>query len=235
MLFRSQKLELGGKRNVYSGFVSGSEIAELYKPNRLRLFAMNIRDWIGDTSTNKGIVATAENRPEDFLFFNNGISAVATGIDENPESNSIQCRNFSIINGAQTVRSLFKAHSRNSVALRKARVFIRVSTFSLGKEPEFLEEVTRYNNTQNKVAVSDFRSNDPIQRDLSHRFDKLKLRGFPLWYKNKRSREKKDKIAIEMEEFTKAIHAFRFGPHDMYGGTARLFDPGKEGDRKSVV
>jgi hypothetical protein len=53
-----------------AGFISGSEIAELYTPNRLRLFAMNIRDWVGDTSTNKGIVATAENRPEDFLFFN---------------------------------------------------------------------------------------------------------------------------------------------------------------------
>ena len=32
-----------------------------------------------------------------------------------------------------------------------------------------------------------------------------------------------------MEEFAKAVHAFRFGPHDMFGGTARLFDTSQEG------
>jgi hypothetical protein len=228
------KLESGGKRNTYTGFVSGSEIAELYKPNRFRLFAMNIRDWIGDTSTNKGIVSTAENRPDDFLFFNNGISAVATGVEEFPDSNTLQCRNFSIINGAQTVRSLFKAHSNNPSSLKRTRVAVRISTISLGKEPLFVEEVTRYNNTQNKVSVSDFRSNDPIQRELADRFEKMKRGGQQFWYKNKRSREKRDKIPIEMEEFAKAVHAFRFGPHDMFGGTARLFDTSQEG-RYSLV
>jgi hypothetical protein len=106
---------------------------------------------------------------------------------------------------------------------------IRISTFSLGKEPEFLEEVTKYNNTQNKVAVSDFRSNDPIQRDLAARFSKLKRGAKSFWYKNKRSREQLDRIPIEMEEFAKTIHSFKYGPHDMWGGTARLFDTGKDG------
>ncbi len=223
------KLQTGKRRSIYLGIVSGSEIAELYRPHRFRLFAMNIRDWIGDTATNKGIVKTAGEHPGDFLFFNNGIAAVATGIEEDLKNNVLSCRNFSIINGAQTIRSLFKAQSRYSAAVRNVTVVARISTFSLGKEPQFLEDVTRYNNTQNKVAVSDFRSNDPVQRDLADRFSKFKRGGRAFWYKNKRSREKRDKNPIEMEEFAKTIHAFLYGPHDMWGGTARLFDSGPDG------
>lgn len=225
------KLSGSHGRSMYLGFVRGSEIAETYRPHthRFRLFALNIRDWVGETSTNKGILSTAETRPDDFLFFNNGISAVATSIDEDEGKAQLSCKNFSIINGAQTVRSLFRAQSRNADAVKKTIVLVRISTFSLGKEPTFLEDVTRYNNTQNKISVSDFRSNDPVQKDLSVRFGELKQHGTYFWYKNKRSREKRDRIAIEMEEFAKTIHAFRYGPHDMWGGTARLFDAGKDG------
>lgn len=216
------------------GFVNGSQIAELYQPHRFRLFAMNIRDWVGDTATNKGIVSTAEKRPHDFLFFNNGISAVATSIEEQSDDLALVCKNFSIINGAQTVRSLFKARSRSMGSVKETAIMMRISTFSLGKEPEFLDDVTRYNNTQNKVAVSDFRSNDPVQRDLAWRFAKLKRGAKSFWYKNKRSREQLDRIPIEMEEFAKTLHSFKYGPHDMWGGTARLFDTGKDG-RYSLV
>jgi len=109
---------------------------------------------------------------------------------------------------------------------------VRLSTFSLGKEPEFLGEMTKYNNTQNKIAVSDFRSNDPVQRDLSERFANMRRGAVRFWYKNKRSREPKDRIPIEMEEFAKTIHAFRYGPADMWGGTAKLFDTGNDGRYK---
>jgi len=223
------KLAAEGRRSVYLGLVRATQIAELYRPNRFRLFAMNIRDWVGDTATNKAIVSTAQDRPEDFMFFNNGISAMATSIEEDAENCTLRCRNFSIINGAQTVRSIFKAQLQGKESLRRATVMMRVSKFSLGKEPEFLEEVTRYNNTQNKVAVSDFRSNDPVQKDLASRFSKLKRGAKPFWYKNKRSRERLDRTPIEMEEFAKTIHAFKYGPHDMWGGTARLFDTSKDG------
>lgn len=228
------KLDGTHGRGIYVGFVRGSEIAEIYRPrnHRFRLFALNIRDWIGETSTNKGIVSTAESRPEDFLFFNNGISAVATSIVEDAERQRLSCKNFSIINGAQTVRSLFRAQSKSATAaasVRRTMVMVRISTFSLGKEPAFLEEVTRYNNTQNKVSVSDFRSNDPVQRNLADRFGELKRDGLHFWYKNKRSREKRDRIPIEMEEFAKTVHAFQFGPHDMWGGTSALFDTSSDG------
>jgi AIPR protein len=91
--------------------------------------------------------------------------------------------------------------------------------------------VTRYNNTQNAIRISDFRSNDRIQIDLAKRFDALPARGGRKFvYNNKRSGEREaNKIAITMEEFTKTIHAFLLGPDDVFGGAQYLFDTSKDG------
>lgn len=214
-------------RSSFLGFIGGSQLAEMYRHYKYRLFALNIRDYVGDTSTNKAIVDTATTKPGDFFFFNNGVSAIATSIEPSPdEENVLLCKRFSIINGAQTVRSLWKAHEKNPESVRNVQVLLRVSSFSLGKDPEFLQDVTRYNNTQNAIKISDFRSNDPVQKALQRAFLDLPSRaGKPFWYKSKRSYDRSTtKISINTEEFAKTIHSFRFGPDDMFGGTSYLFD-----------
>jgi hypothetical protein len=54
---------------------------------------------------------------------------------------------------------------KNAFKAGEAAVLMRVSEVSLRHnetEETFLENVTRYNNTQNAVKVSDFRSNDHV-------------------------------------------------------------------------
>lgn len=229
--------ELANGRSSFLGCIGGSQLAEMYRQYKYRLFALNIRDYVGDTSTNKAIMDTASKKPGDFFFFNNGVSAIATSIEQSPdEENVLLCKRFSIINGAQTVRSLWKAHEKNAQSVRDVQVLLRVSSFSLGKDPDFLQDVTRYNNTQNSVRISDFRSNDPVQRALQRAFADLPSRGGkPFWYKSKRSYERSTiKIPISMEEFAKTIHSFRLGPDDMFGGTAYLFDTSTSGGYAKV-
>lgn len=217
-------------RGLYVGEVSGAQLAEMYRQYKYKLFAMNIRDYVGESSTNKGIVESATKQPHEFVFFNNGISAVATDIEPDEENNLLRCKRFSIINGAQTVRSLTKAQVKDNRPVRDVRVLLRVMDFSLGSDSEFLSDVTRFNNTQNSVKVSDFRSNDPVQKNLNRRFADLSRAGKTYLYKNKRSRESVGtKIPIGMEDFAKTIYAFRFGPDDMYGGTRFLFDVSSKG------
>ncbi len=79
----------------------------------------------------------------------------------------------------------------------------------------------------NKIA--DFRSNDAVQKDLARKFGELNLKGRDYEYKNKRSDKKRNTIAITLEDFTKAVYAFRFGPDDMFGGTSKLFDGSTSG------
>lgn len=225
----------GDQRRSFVGCISASQLYELYKPaaHKAALFSLNIRDFVGDTPTNKEMIRTAHSKPSDFFFFNNGVSAVATKIEPDPSTGILKCDGFSIINGAQTVKSLAKAHQKDAQSAGLADVLIRVTQVSLRNKPSeqaFLENVTRFNNTQNAVKISDFRSNDAIQRQLNQRFGQLSRGGKKFFYKNKRTADRpKQTISIGMEEFIKTLHSFHYGPPDVFGGASYLFDTGEEG------
>ena len=227
-------------RSCYVGRVSGAQLANLFSNNRSRIFSLNIRNYTGDTATNKTIRKTAIAAPEEFFFFNNGISALAESIMPDPnDPRVLRCKNLSIVNGAQTVRSLHKAQTDNPAAAKKAHVLVRITETKSKKtitEQEFLDSVTRFNNTQNAIKISDFRSNDKIQHDIRAKFSELpSLNGKKFSYKNKRSGpterdgKKGSDINIGMEEFTKTLYAFQYGPDDVHGGTGHVFDATAEG------
>ena len=209
----------------YIGCISSAQLYELFKTHRYKLFSMNIRNYVGDTVTNKGIIHTVVNDPDDFFFFNNGISAIATNISVDRDGDSLQCTNFSIINGGQTVRSVAKGFKKSDDA-KRATVLIRISEVSYKPaDRPFLEKITRFNNTQNAIKISDFISNHPTQVDLSRHFSRMARDGKKFWYKNKRTGDRKqDSIPINLEEFAKTIHSFDIGPPDCYGGQPYLFD-----------
>jgi hypothetical protein len=129
---------------------------------------------------------------------------------------------------------LNKAQIRNKDAVHSVQVLTRITEFESKKtaaEQEFLDSVTKYNNTQNAIKLSDFRSNDKIQFDLRKKFDSLPaVSGRKFLYKNKRSGEREpNRTVIGMEEFVKTLYAFLFGPDDVFGGTGHVFDATKDG------
>lgn len=224
-------------RACFVGKISGSQLAGLFARYRSRLFTLNIRNYLGDNITNKSIRKTALETPEDFFFFNNGISALATRIEADPsdsEGHTLKCHNFSVINGAQTIRSLHKAHSKNPDQVRDVNVLLRLTEYKAKKtrtEQEFIDNVTKYNNTQTSIRISDFRSNDKVQYDIRNRFSQLRaVDGKKFVYRNKRSGEREvGARTIGMEEFVKTLYSFIYGPDDVFGGTSHIFDATKDG------
>jgi hypothetical protein len=224
-------------RPCYVGRISGGQLAELFTHHKSKLFRYNIRNYIGDNLTNKTIRTTALESPEEFFFYNNGISALASRVypdEADKTARTLICEGFSVINGAQTVRSLHKAQTKDSKAVQHVQTLIRITEFSAkksGVEQEFLDSITKYNNTQNSIKLSDFRSNDKIQFDLRKKFDALPaIGGRKFMYKNKRSGEREpNRIIIGMEDFVKTVYSFLFGPDDAFGGTGHVFDATKEG------
>jgi hypothetical protein len=218
---------------AFVGYVTSGQLRNLFDRYKNKLFALNIRNYVGDTSTNKGMIETAQTDPDRFFFYNNGISAIATKVRPDASAGKLHLEQFSIVNGAQTVRSLARAHVKNAEKTAAASVLCRVTQVSLGKgadEQAFLDNVTKYNNTQNSVKVSDFRSNDPVQTGLAAKFKTLSRRGKQYWYKNKRTGESDPhRIAIGLEELARSIWSFEFGPIDVFGGTAHLFDTSADG------
>ena len=76
-----------------------------------------------------------------------------------------ECNDFKIVNGAQTVGSIAAAFDRSPENIENARVPIRI--ISLSETPEeFGKEITKNNNTQNRIDRRDFVALDENQERI---------------------------------------------------------------------
>jgi hypothetical protein len=209
------------------------QIVQLYQKAKDRLFTFNIRNYLGNTETNKQIIRSVKETPQYFYQFNNGISALAKTIEIDDRGDRIMTTGLQIINGAQTVKALARAASGGSLPT-DLKVLFRVTEIrqGYGTDGGFAESITRFNNTQNVIKVSDFRSNDPIQNDLKKKFD-YQRRGKKVEYLPKRTdKRKSSSIVIRLEEFAKTIFSFLVDPISFSGSTSLLFD--EEGAYRTV-
>jgi hypothetical protein len=191
--------------------VKGNTLVGLYKKERDGLFAHNIRSFLGKR-VNKEVVETASERADEFYYFNNGVSAICTHA-EDLGNDKLRLHHFQIINGAQTVGSLASVRNLSS----NCEVLLRITVgASVSTEKGINADIIRYNNTQNVVKSSDFRSNDKIQLWIEKRFAELKPRGAirePIRYVRKRTiRRVRAAIPLKLEELAKIRYAFYFEP-----------------------
>ena len=156
---------------AYYGQISAYELATLWKNHRRKLFTENIRNFIGLSEINSGILKTIENEPEKFIYFNNGVTILCNTITPLPAktigktTGLFNCKGLTIINGAQTVGSLGIALDRFPDKLEKSKVFVRL--IPLENSPEsFGNRITVASNTQNKIEKRDFVTLDPLQQNI---------------------------------------------------------------------
>lgn len=221
--------------------VHASQLVNLYKHKNVQdgLFTMNIRNYVGNTKTNKEIINSARNTPDRFFYYNNGVSCLVTEmkiIEDRVEAKGLQ-----VINGAQTLKALVRAAGNEKDNPWKGKsveplVLVRITqALNYGKDGSFREDVIKYNNTQNLIKSSDFRSNDPIQADLKRRFSKISRFAKKIEYLPKRT----DKVTsnsepIRIEEFSKVIYSYICDPVKFSGSTSFLFDDSESGGYKYV-
>jgi len=164
------------KSNDWNAYVTAIPARWLYdnfKKYKNHIFSANIRGYLGskkrDENINNGIKSTGKDDPEHFWVFNNGITALVNEFEENKEDDKlvISIKGISIVNGAQTTGALGSLEGPPDI---KAKVPIR---FVVCSKLETIQDIVKYNNTQNKITAPDFRSSDPIQTSLSTQFDKL--------------------------------------------------------------
>lgn len=208
---RGNFIEKDHPHRTIVAIVKGNTIVNLYRKEREALFAYNIRSFLGKR-VNNPIVETADKDPSEFFYFNNGIAAICTRMDELGRD-TFRFENFQIINGAQTVGSLAAVGSLSS----DCEVILRVTQgASVKTEKGFNADIIKYNNTQNVVRASDFRSNDKIQLWLEEEFNQVKARGAiarPVRYVRKRSfRRVREADVIRLEELAKIRFAFNHEP-----------------------
>ena len=161
-------------RRTIVAVVKANTLVNLYKKERERIFAVNIRSFLGRKGINKDIVTTAQDHPDKFFYFNNGVSAICTAIEFDEKTGHFRGEHFQVINGAQTIGALKSAKAVSP----DTEVLLRITEGeSVKTEKGFNADVIRFNNTQNVIKSSDFRSNDPIQLWLEKRFNDQRARG----------------------------------------------------------
>lgn len=143
----------------------------LHEEHGTRLFSANVRGYMprrrAKENINFGIETTARDSPGRFWAFNNGVTAIVNDLNANHSSGSLSVSGIAIVNGAQTTGSL----SRVSIEeLADARVMIR---FVRAPNQELVRSIIRFNNSQNQIKPSDFRSGDPVQSRLRDQFNAI--------------------------------------------------------------
>jgi hypothetical protein len=148
------------------------------------LFGQNLRESLSSGSkTFSGMCKTLDNEPQNFWFYNNGITIIAEEVDlkkDDKGKDILSLTNFSIINGAQTTsafgnylkiadRDNEKAEARKKKEnLKNAYVTARVVETKENKS--LRKNITIYNNTQNPISSRDMVSNNEEQVQLHKRF-----------------------------------------------------------------
>jgi len=150
----------------FVGLISATVVSEWYQTHKESLFNQNIRTLLTKNRINTQMADTIKNQPRHFRHFNNGISAICEKLYYDKDQRRITAKKFSVINGAQTVGTLFDG--RHGETLQDVEVLLRITQV---KYSDVLSgDITKFNNTQNAVIAPDFRSNDPIQTWLENEF-----------------------------------------------------------------
>jgi hypothetical protein len=211
--------------------MTDAAIAGLYERAGTRLFARNVRGFLGSTEINRGMEATLQGEPEYFWYYNNGVTIVCD--DAKQESsrgrNILRVTNPQVINGQQTTRTLARSPSKRPGASVLVRV-IRVPRSPQRGGNDFETLVSRIvsaTNWQNAIRPSDLMSNDRRQIEIERQFRKLHY----LYLRKRMTKGEARRAAgarhlrlIKKEELAQAVAACDLDPFLVREGKEGLFE-----------
>lgn len=189
---------------VYVVSLRGTELVELAGIENQALFAWNVRQSLGRTKVNKAIaenVGTVDEH-KNFMLYHNGLTILATDVQFNPEQDTLQMDRYSVVNGAQSLTTLFE---KKGSLTDELRLLTRV--VNLDPTTDLAAMITRNSNNQNSIGPRDLQSNSTIQKRLKEDFHRRF--GSEFWYEIKRGEEGvKSGRTITNEEAARVLLAF---------------------------
>lgn len=197
--------------------LKGNELVNLAQKFGNRLYAANVRDYLGAKSTTRNINIqigkTANDNPNEFWVFNNGITLLTNNFIF--RGRRIKCSGIAVINGAQTIGSL--AESSQNRNLSNIKVLARIVEAS---NSNVILEIIRYNNTQNPIKAWELRVNDPIQDQIQREFHIH----YNLNYQLRRGAIRRSSTDINFEKLTPWLSSFYGDPITAYQNPSELYD-----------
>ncbi len=122
----------------------------------------NVRGYILRSKYNENILRSLGEEPEKFFFYNNGLTIVAKDINSQKVNSNkkvrLQIRDFQVLNGGQTLRTIHKFNRINRENIKKlsqASVLVRVMKVA---EDDLKSKISEYTNSQNEISRMDLKS-----------------------------------------------------------------------------
>ncbi len=230
-----QRYDARSKIESWVFSMKGDAVAELYSSEGRRLFARNIRGFLGEnTLVNKSMETTLRNEPERFFYYNNGITILCDTAEKvsSQGKDVLRVSNPQIINGQQTTRTL--AHKDDEA--RRASVIVRVIQVprsSSCNDYEFdnlVSQIVEGTNWQNAIRSSDLVANDRRQVGLQRELRKrgyLYLRKREIKSEAKRAAGSKQYRSINKEDLARAVAGCDLDPIEARSGVENLFEDEK--------
>jgi hypothetical protein len=175
-LTRADSLEysVSDDTRMIVGLVLASDVVGLPGVEDLSLFAHNVRLDLGNTRINRSIALTVQDYSEHRRFptYHNGLTIVCKSLSR--VHGKVVIRDFSVVNGCQSVRTLAKNRQHLSTDLKVLVKFVEI-TADAGQQAalDTIERVTFRSNNQNAVNMRDLRSGDEKQRSLAMEMEEL--------------------------------------------------------------
>lgn len=208
--------------------IPARELVRSFREHQYALFRLNPRGPL-QNKVNSRILATLKDANRRSLFFhlNNGVTAVCESF--RCRGGTISIRDFQIVNGCQTTVTLHRAGPIVE-GDENIRVLLRLVEGLAG----IREQIAEATNTQARLTAQDFKSNDPLQRDLKNQFDALPA---PVMYEVKRGdwdmEQNKERYQdagtrlyrrIKMKDLAQATLAFLGQPGDAKDRSRTIFE-----------
>lgn len=225
----------------YLAVIPGEFLADIYDDYSSRLLESNVRSFLSFRGgINKGIRGTILNCKEKFFTYNNGISATAKNVECNfYEGKGMLITKFTglqIINGGQTTASLASTRIKDKASLNDIFVQMKL-TIVKENDPDFVRNIAKFANSQNKVTSADLNSNHPYYtriEEFSRKIYAPAINGNPyqeLWFferargqyeqpmikmTTKKQREDYQRIRPKDKKFTKTDLAKYYNSANMF-------------------
>lgn len=215
-------------RYVFAPIVSVFKIYRDALEKQYPIFDKNIREYLGNKGINKHIYTTLLDSEErkNFFYYNNGITIICDKIKPIKTQNSginsnalFEIDNPQIVNGCQTVNSIYEALSNISVdkledEFKDTFVMLKILEINRAddKEHSLYEKIVKYNNSQNAIDEKAFTAN---VNDFLRLQTEFRKKGFLLLVKqsdkNKFSKEYKTVTALKATN-SERIERFDLAP-----------------------
>lgn len=228
-LFNRKDNQTGIQSWIFS--MSSLSIAEIFERSGTRLFARNVRGFLGDTEINSSMKATLEKAPQNFWYYNNGITIVCDAAQPLPIDGQTVLRvtNPQIINGQQTTRILHQYGKDARGASTIVRVFLvpRQQTDDSSHFDSLVTHIVQATNWQNAIRPSDLMSNDRRQIEIERKLRKLNY----LYIRKRQSKGEAHQAAatactfsVKKDELAQVVAACDLDPALVREGKEKLFE-----------